>query len=1119
MKKILTIGDAGPYAVKKALLFMKLTFLLMFAGMLQVSANVNGQGKVTLKLNQAEISKALNSIEGQGTYRFLYNSRLNDIGKKITIDVTNAEIKDVLKGLFSGTDLTYTLLANNLIVVRSAALTLQDIKVTGKVTGPNGEPLPGVSVYLKGSSRGTTTDNNGEFTLTVPENGTLLVSYIGYDAQEVAVNSQAVVNVKMVASNKVLDQVVVVGYGSQRKRDVTGSVASVSGADIAKQPVLTATQAIQGKVAGVQIISSGDPNSNPTVQIRGVGTMLGGLSPLYVVDGVITDDIRNINSADIVSMDILKDASATAIYGMRAANGVLLITTKKGRPGKMLISYDGTVGVKEIARLVNMAGAKQYANYVNEANVYYGSGDSIITSAQLAAGGNTDWYDAITKKSLQQNHNLSISGGGDNINYFLSAGYVGDGGIIQTNNFKRFTLRSNNEYKISNKLKLSSLVSYSRANVRNVNLDVFNIAYRAAPYVPSKVGNKYGNTSLSNNISNPLLLLDAENANSKADRIQGTFAADFKPVSWLTLRSSMGIDINYFNNITYASKYDNAGPNSVFIESGGQQVVNRSKLTVQNDNTNKWVWDNTATIAKTFDRHSLSLLLGVTSEEFRFNTSTGTRLDVPASPDQWYLYQGTDTTATADNIGDKWARNSYLGRFSYSYDNRYMLNFTFRADGTSRFPVQNRWGYFPSLGLGWNISREGFMSNQKTFDNLKLRGSWGRVGNDQIASNLFVPIATPNVPYVFNGGQYYGISFNQAVDKNLKWETTEEYDLGLDFAVLQNRLSGTIDLYDKKTSNALINVKFNGQYAGSFDTYITNAASFTNKGVEFSLNWNDKIATDWSYNVSGNIAFNRNRITGLNGGAALVDGNVGAYSTTLSDNGHPIGSFYLLQADGVFQTAAQIAASAQKDAQPGDLRYKDISGPNGKPDGVIDNFDRDFSGSYQPNFTYGISGGLNWKTFDFSFNTYGTSGGKIYNGKKADRPNAGDNIETDVAKNRWTPDHPSNSIPRANINALPASTYFLESGSFFRINNLTLGYTLPRTMLTKYKVQNLRIFITAQNLATITGYSGFTPELYSNKSTTANGLTTVIPSATNAGIEYKIYPTTRTFAFGVNLGF
>ncbi len=987
-------------------------------------------------------------------------------------------------------------------------VTAQGTTVSGTVTGDNNTPLSGVSVTVKGGSGGTSTNTSGKFTLSAPSTATLVFSSVGYTSQEVAVAGRANITVSLAASNTQLEQVVVVGYGTQRKIDVTGSVANVKGADIAKQPVLTATQAIQGRVAGVQIISSGDPNSSPTVRIRGVGTMLGGASPLYVVDGVITDDIRNINSADITSMDILKDASATAIYGMRAANGVLIITTKKGRTGKMVIAYDGSVGVKEISKLVNMAGANQYANYVNEASVYYGSGDSLIKSSQLAAGANTDWYDAITKKSLMQNHNVSISGGSDKINYFLSAGYIGDGGIIKTNKFDRFTLRSNNEYKFTNALKLSTLVSYSRTNLRDVDLSVFDIAYRAAPYVPAKIGNLYGNTSLSNNISNPLLNLDKINNTSIGNRLQGTFALDFKPVSWLTLRSSMGVDLNFYNDLTYNYKYANSGDNNVFLTSGGNQLVNRSQLAVQNDNSNKWVWDNTATIAQTFGRHIFSLLVGTTSEQFKFNTAKGTRLDVPENKDQWYLDAGVPSTATNTNSGDKWSRNSYLSRLSYSYSNRYLLTATFRADGTSRFPSQNRWGYFPSVGLGWNIAKEAFMSDQKTFDNLKLRGSWGRVGNDQIASNLYNPLATLNVPYFYNGSEFLGISFDQAVDKNLKWETTEEYDLGLDFSMLKNRLSGSVEYYDKKTNNALIDIAFNGQVVGDIDNkYTTNAASFSNKGYEFSLNWNDRINKDWNYNISGNIAFNKNKITGLNGGQALTAGSVGSQGfTTKSDNGQPIGSFYVLQADGIFRDAAEIAASAQPDAQPGDLKYKDISGANGKPDGMINDFDRAYSGSYQPKFTYGINGGLSYTTLDLSFGTYGTSGGKIYNGKKAARADSRDNIETTVAKNRWTPNNTNTSVPRANLNALPASTYFIESGSFFRINNVTLGYTLPRSFLSKYKIQNLRVYVTSQNLATFTGYSGFTPEIVSS-------------STLEAGIEQKIYPSTRTFAFGVNLGF
>jgi TonB-linked SusC/RagA family outer membrane protein len=546
----------------------------------------------------------------------------------------------------------------------------------------------------------------------------------------------------------------------------------------------------------------------------------------------------------------------------------------------------------------------------------------------------------------------------------------------------------------------------------------------------------------------------------------------------------------------------------VFLTPGGNQLVNRSRLAIQNDNSNKWVWDNTATISQKFGPHSVSLLLGTTAEQFKFATAQGTRLDVPENKDQWYLDAGVPATATNSSSGDKWARNSYLSRLNYNFNNRYLVTATFRADGTSRFPSENRWGYFPSIGLGWNLAKEAFMSNQKTFSELKLRGSWGRVGNDQIASNLYNPLATLNVPYFYNGSEYLGISFNQAVDKNLKWETTEEFDIGLDFALLKNKLSGSVEYYDKKTNNALINIVFNGQILGDIDNlYTTNAATFSNKGVEVALNWNDKINNDWNYNISGNIAFNTNKITGLNGGQALTSGSVTNQGfTTKSDNGQAIGSFYVLQADGVFKTAAEVAASAQPNAQPGDIRYKDVSGPAGKPDGIIDASDRAYSGSYQPKFTYGINGGLSYKTLDLSFGTYGTSGGKIYNGKKAARANSRDNVETVVAKNRWTPNNPNSDIPRANLDALPASTYFLESGSFFRINNVTLGYTFPRSLLSRYEIQNFRIYITAQNLATFTSYSGFTPEIVSG-------------STLDAGIEQRIYPSTRTFAFGVNLGF
>ena len=1013
--------------------------------------------------------------------------------------------------------LLFSLLCLFLLLPAAQSAGIPAVAISGKVTGEAGAPLSGVSVQVKGTTRGTTTSDQGTFTIEAISSETLVFTYVGYTTQEFAVGSNTTINVALITTGQALNEVVVVGYGTQRRSDLTGSVASVKGSELARQPVLTATQAVQGRVAGVQIINSGAPNSLPIVRVRGTGTMLGGANPLYVVDGVITEDIRNINSADIVTLDILKDASATAIYGMRAANGVLIITTKKGHSGKMIVAYDANVGVKEATKLVNMAGPNQYANYVNEANVYYGTGDSLITSAILGAGGNTDWFDAILKRGFQQNHNVSISGGSDKATYFFSAGYLTDEGIVHTNRFDRFTLRSNNEYNFSKAIKLSSLISYSRSSLRDIDLNELNIAYRAAPYVPAEVNGKYGNTSISNNVGNPLLDLDKTNNTGTDNRFQSTFALDIKPVSWLTFRSSFGIDLDFYKNINYGYQYDNAGDNSVFITAGGNQLRSNSSLAVANNDATKWVWDNTLTAIKSFGKHNINFLVGTTSEKYRFNSLTGTRINVPANKDQWYLGAGSTVGQTNNNTGDKWSRNSYISRLNYNFDSRYLITATFRADGTSRFSSDNRWGYFPSVGLGWNIARESFMAGSKTFSSLKLRGSFGQVGNDQIPTSTYLPLATVNVPYFFDQTttQYLGISFNQLSDRNVKWEITDEFDAGLDFGFIRNKLTGTLDFYSKKTKDALVYVNIPGILGDADNQYITNAATFQNKGVEFSLNWNDNISKDWSYNVNANIAYNQNKIIGLNGGQALFGGNIGGSQgfVTKSDNGQPIGSFYLLQADGIFQNAEEIANSAQKDARPGDLRYKDISGPGGKPDGAITADDRAYSGSYQPKITFGLNGGVSFKSLDLSFNTYGTAGGKIYNGKKAARADTRDNVETSVAKDRWTPNNTNTGVPRANLNQLQASTYFLEKGDFYRINNLTIGYAIPATVLSRFKMTSLRVYVTAQNLATITGYSGFTPEILPFQNDATN------PGVLNSGIETSVYPTTRTFAFGVNVGF
>jgi TonB-dependent starch-binding outer membrane protein SusC len=1083
---------------------MKLTILIFLITNFISFLNVVAQ-TISLKAENEEIAKVLASLEKQGVFRFVYNNSSQDLNKKISVNFDKVSINDAFKQIFSGTNLTYLQMENNLIAIKTDEALSGSIKVSGKIKDTNGDVVPGAIIRVKGMpTLGTSSNGDGTYTIDVFDDAILVITSVGYEEQMINVNGRSTIDIILKNAIKALDQVVVIGYGTSRKRDVTGSLVSINGSELAKQPLLTATQAVQGKVAGVQVISSGDPNALPIVRIRGTGTMLGGANPLYVVDGVINDDIRNINSSDILTFEVLKDASATAIYGMRAANGVILITTKKGKMGKMIISYDMSFGIKEATQLVNMASANQYARYVNEASLYYGSGDSIVKQSTLRNGGNTNWYNEILRRGLFQNHNVSLSGGSEKINYFFSAGYLTDEGIIRTNKFDRFTLRNNNDYKISDKFTISTNVSYSGQNVRNIDLNAFNIAYRAAPYVIAKQDDKYGNTSLANNVGNPILDQDKTNNSGNGDRLQGNIVGELRPLNWLTLRTSLGADKNNFRSISYNYKFENQGPNSVFLTSGSNQVRNNSTLSIGESQSNRWVWDNTAIISKVIKEHSFNFLIGTTAERIKVNGLGGTRLDVPEDKDQWYLNAGSTIGGTNFNDGDKSTRNSYLARLNYNFKDKYFLTATGRYDGTSRLPIKNRWGFFPSVGAGWVLSSEPFMQKQKIIDNLKLRASYGKVGNDGIPSNAFTALATQNLPYIFNGIEVLNFRLEQLADPNIKWEVTSETNFGMDFSLLKNKLSGTVDVYSRLTEDALVRIK-TPTILGD-DEYITNAATFKNKGIELGLDWKANIGQNWKYGIGGNVAFNNNKIENLNGGQAIPDGAVGGQgTTTLSDNGQPIGSFYLLEAIGIFQSNQEIVESAQQGAKLGDLIYRDVDGNK-----VIDANDRVFQGSYQPKATFGLNVNVSYKSFDLAVAGYGTAGGKIYNGKKAARSDFRDNIEADVVTNHWTSINTNTNVPRANLNELPASTYFLEKGDFFRINNLTLGYNLSSKSLSILRIQTARIYATVQNLATFTKYSGFTPELIppGNRSSTLAG-----------GIESSIYPSTRTFAFGINVVF
>ncbi len=976
----------------------------------------------------------------------------------------------------------------------------QSRTINGIVNDSKSNSIIGASILIKNTARGTISDIDGKFTLDVDQNDILIISYIGYSTQEIIVKDQTIFNVTLNSEDVLLDQVVIVGYGSQRKIDITGATVSIKGEDLARQPVMTPTQALQGKVAGVQITASGRPGSSPNVRVRGTGTALAGTSALFVVDGVLTDDISNINTAEIVTMDVLKDASSTAIYGARGANGVIIITTKKGSNGVTKINYNNFVGIRNATNLIQMANAQEYANYASSAT------GTIVQPGQY----DTDWYGQILRNAWTQSHNFSLSGGSERTTHFLAFGYLEDEGIVLNNKFKRFNIRANTDYKINSKLNLGINGSFSNSNNKDVNLGAaYNNAYRAAPIIASVVEGRYGNTSVYQNVGNAVLDLNNNDNKLIQNRIQASGYIEYKPLKGLTLRSAIGSDLLNFNERRYNFKFLN--DEVTFLNSGGNQRNERSSLNVKNENSFRWVWDNIATYNSNFGKNTLTLMAGTTAEAFNLSWASANRQDVPANKDLWYITTGNANTSTNDGGGDKWTRNSYIGRTNYNYDNKYIFTATIRADGSSRIAPDNRWGFFPSLGVGWVITKEPFMKDISLFETLKLRTSWGRVGNDRVPSDAFTATVTQNLAYPFGGGVATpGSAITQIKDPNLKWETTEEIDFGLEFSLLKGKLYGEAGFYDKKSKDLLINVKVPAVVGDEDGVVLTNAASIRNTGFEFALNWRDKMDVNLSYKIGGNITLNKNDVIGLNGGQPILDGGIGAGQiyTTRTDNGHPVGSFYVLQVNGVFQNAAEIdiyvssgGKVIQPQASPGDFKYQDTN-----DDGRIDDQDRVFVGSYQPKAYFGLNGEFTYKAFDLSFDIYGNVGNVVYNGKKALRLSGFDNVERSLAYGRWSPGSGIQDEPAANGGFLPASTYYVESGSFIRLNNVTLTYNLPSSIISKAKISSARVFVTAQNIFTLKKFSGFTPELQDD-------------TPTRSGIETNAYPTTKTIAGGINVSF
>lgn len=1028
-----------------------------------------------------------------------------------------------------------------LLLPAISSLQAQNKTVTGVVTsGTDSEPLIGVSVQVKEAGTGSITDIDGRYSVTAQQGQTLVFSYIGFVTQEIKVGASGTVNVVLEEDNGMLEEVVVVGYGVQKKKLVTGATVQVKGDNIAKMNTTNPLSALQGQTPGVNIVStSGQPGASMSVTIRGLGTV-GNSQPLYLIDGV-GGDITTLNPADIESIDVLKDAASAAIYGAQAANGVVLVTTKSGKEGACKISYDGFVGWQTVARKFNMLNASEYMAIMDEARL--NSGMSPVDWASLTsirdANGNiydTDWIDqAIEDGALTTSHSLSFTGGSKTSTYAISGGYTGQDGLIggsDVSYYKRYNFRANSEHKMWDGLvTIGEHVGFvwkdtrgmGTGNIWNNNL---RSAFSASPIIPVyDADGNYNSTVNSDwnvNDGNPYGSMMVNRYNqTKGASLDANFYMQIEPIKNLKFKTVYGISYGTSDYRSYTPEYQ-------FTPQTANTV---SKVNQSHGHGLSMVWTNT--LAYDFDirEHRMNVLIGSETSAYdgSYNSGSNTGL-IPGFNDWEHAYlnntNGTENKTVEGKPYDSTRGQSFFARLGWSWKDRYMLNATMRADGSSKFARGHRWGYFPSISAGWTLSEEKFMeTTQSWLDFLKLRVSWGQVGNANISSYQYLaPVSTSNTNYNFGvgGGQeawVTGSYTSRLANEDVKWETSEQYNVGIDARFLRSRLSLTADWYIKNTKDWLVQAPILAT-AGT-DGPIINGGDVKNQGIELGLSWNDQIGKDFSYSVGANFAYNHNEVGSIPTQDGIIHGATNQiYSNAeefyRAENGHAIGYFWGFKTAGIFQNQQEIndwiAAGngvLQSNVQPGDVKYLDVN-----HDGAIDANDKVDLGNGLPKYTFGFNINLTYKGFDLGLNATGAAGFQIAQSYRD--PNSSQGNYSRQILNRWTGEGTSNKIPRVtygDVGNWQFSDLYLQDGDYIRLQNLTIGYDFKRLISWK-GVSKLRLYVQAQNLLTLTKYDGMDPEIGSYNGTDSSSGDTWV-----SGVDMGYYPHPRTFIVGVNLAF
>lgn len=1090
------------------------TFLLMVCVFCSYAGNAHSQNaKVSIRMNNVKLDKILNEIENQTDYLFIYNNQV-DINKITSVKVKNEAVAQVLDRILSGTGINYELEGTHIILTTEAIKDLhaqqQAKTVTGTVTDVSGEPIIGANIRIKGTTTGTITDIDGNFSIEAEPQSVIEVSYIGYLTQETVINNQKSIRFLLKEDTKTLDEVVVIGYGVQKKADLTGSVANINTEKLNTQSNANIGQALQGKIAGVDIVSQGGaPGSGTRIMVRGIGT-LNNASPLYIVDGMYMNSIDHINPNDIASIDVLKDASSAAIYGSRAANGVIIVTTKEGSntEGKPIIDLSVNLGISTASKFLDMLDAKGWAEVTTIARQAIGK-PALDMATDLANKPDNDWQDIMFRPALMQNYNLSVKGGGKYSTYYTGLGYFNQDGIVKGTNYQRYNIQSKNDYKrgiFSAGTNLIISFSHDKPLHQELRGGMIGTILQSVPtlekYDDTREGGYGGTYGDVVNIPHPLAIID-DNIMDRYNENVKIFAnlyAQIELFKGLKYKLNLTPDFSFERYKNYLNKYDfGLATNSI------------TQLTERQRRRRNILVENLLTFDRTFGEHKISALAGYTYQDSRFRHIQAYGEGLPQG-----LEEIDAATTNRSNEGNSWRSvlTSILGRVFYSYQNKYLFTATIRRDGSSKFGKNNRYGYFPSFSLGWNVAKEKFMENVHWLDQLKLRGGYGVLGNQEIDNYQYSSTITTGINYPDgNGGLLQGAFPKNFANPDIKWEETAMTNVGIDFMAFNNRLSLTADYYVKNTKDILLTVPIPISSGGANDP-IRNAGKIRNNGFEFNLGWMDQPNPDISYGINLIGSFNKNKVIAMGSESGSIKGGSTNQNITTSETkaGYPIGGYWLISTAGYFNSQEEVDAYAkdgkkiQPAAEPGDIKFVDANN-----DGVINDDDRVFQGSPFPDFTFALNGNMRYKNFDLSIGLQGVLGNKIYNATRQTLEDVtkGSNFLASCL-DYWTPENKNASHPRLtwddpNRNTRAESDRYLENGSYLRLRSVQLGYTFPQTWF-KGAIQHARVYINAENLFTITSYSGYSPDVNAD-------------NANYRGFDNFIYPTNRTFMLGLNVTF